>query len=139
VWNLSINPNRAQKLKAAIEQQLLWPLDQLCMMHAGDVVGLSGERIETFYAQNWAFAQFLWNAENGRYRASFQRMLSELASGQAEQLIGRRRGPPDTWDPRTVRPLLEHYLGLSMQQIDEAYQRYIREIASGVRQPQADS
>jgi hypothetical protein len=132
-WNLAINPNRADKLRTAIEDGNLWPLEKLCTMHAGEVVGLSGERIETFYAQNWAFAQFLWNAENARYRAGFQRMLSELADGTADQYTGRRPGPTDTWDPRTVRPLLEHYLCMELAQIDGAYQRYIREIAFGTR------
>ncbi len=132
-WNLAVNPNRAEKLRAAIQGGNLWPLDQLCTMHAGDVVSLSSERIETFYAQNWAFAQFLWNADNARYRPAFQRMLHELASGQADAWTGRRRMPSDTWDPRTVRPLLEHYLGMSIKQIDSAYQAYMRKVAFSVR------
>lgn len=133
-WNLQVNPNRAEKLRTAIEDGQLWPLEQLCTMHAGDVVGLSGERIETFYAQNWAFAQFLWNAENGRYRAAFQRMLSDLASGQADAHLGRRRSLGDTWDPRGVRPLLEFYLTMNIEQIDAAYVRYMRQIALGTRE-----
>jgi hypothetical protein len=132
-WNLTINPNRAEKLRTAIEDGHLWSLDQLCTMHAGDVVGLSGERIETFYAQDWAFAQFLWNAQGGKYQAAFQRMLNDLASGESDQFTGRHRGPSDTWDPRTVRPLLEHYLGMSIRQIDKQYQAYIRQIAFGTR------
>jgi hypothetical protein len=133
-WNLAVNPNRAEKLRTAIEDGNLWTLEQLCTMHAGEVVGLSGERIETFYAQNWAFAQFMWNAENARYRPAFQRMLNELASGAADQYTGRRAGPTDTWDPRTVRPLLEHYLCMDLPRIDAAYQAYIRQIAFGTRQ-----
>jgi hypothetical protein len=138
-WNTANNPNRADKLQNAIEDGSLWPLEALCKMHAGDVLGLKGERIETFYAQNWAFAQFLWNAEGGKYRPAFQRMLTELATGQADTWIGRRRGPIDTWDPRTVRPLLEHYLGMNMKQIDSAYQAYIRQVAYGTRQPRMAS
>jgi hypothetical protein len=133
-WNTAINPNRADKLKTAIDNGLLWPLEVLCRMHAGDVVGLSPERIETFYAQNWAFAQFMWNAEGGKHRAAFKRMLTDLATGDADQWTGRRRGPPGSWDPRTVKPLLEHYTGMSMGDLDAAYQAYIRQIAFGTRQ-----
>jgi hypothetical protein len=133
-WNLSVNTNRAQKLRTAIEHHWLWPLDQLCMMHAGDVVALDSERIETFYAQDWAFAQFLNNAENGKYRAAYHQMLDDLASGESDTWTGGHRGPSDTWAPRTVRPLLEHYLGMSMKEIDAAYQAYIHEIAFGVRE-----
>jgi hypothetical protein len=132
-WNLAVNPNRAEKLRTAIEDGNLWPLEQLCTMHAGEVVGLSGERIETFYAQNWAFAQFLWNGDGGKHRTGFQRMLDELASGAADQYTGRRAGPADSWDPRTVRPLLEHYFCMELAQLDKAYQGYIREIAFGSR------
>jgi hypothetical protein len=132
-WNLAINPNRAEKLRTAIEDGNLWPLEQLCTMHAGEVVGLSGERIETFYAQNWAFAQFLWNAENARFRPAFQRMMSDLATGVADQYVGRRSSPIDSWDPRTVRPLLERYFSMNLAQIDVSYQKYIREIAFGTR------
>lgn len=133
-WNLTVNLSRADRLRTAIEDQQLWPLDELCMMHAGDVVSLSGERIETFYAQNWAFAQFMLNAENQKYRPAFQQMMRELASGQSEALTGRHRGPPDTWDPRTVKPLLEHYLNMDMKRINAAYQAYIRQLASKDRQ-----
>lgn len=132
-WNMSANPNRADKLRTAIQDGSLWPLEQLCTMHAGDVVSLSGERIETFYAQNWAFAQFLFQAENGRYLPAVRRMLDDLATGAADAHTGRLRGPSDAWDPRTVKPLLEHYLGMPLPQIDAAYQAYVREIANAVR------
>jgi hypothetical protein len=134
-WNLSVNLNRADKLKTAIQNSKLWPLDQLCTMHAGDVVSMSGERIETFYAQNWAFAQFMLNGEGGKYRPAFHKMMADLASGDADAFTGRRRTLPGTWDPRTVRPLLEHYLSMSMPQIDAAYQAYIRQLASNAKDP----
>lgn len=132
-WNLDINPNRAEKLRTAIRENNLWPLDKLCTMHAGDVVSLSGERIETFYAQNWAFAQFLFHADQGKYRPALQHMLDDLASGAADAYTGRHRGPSDSWDPRTVKPLLEHYLGMNMDQIDAAYRAYMSQIAASVR------
>lgn len=132
-WNMLSNPNRADKLRVAIQDNSLWSLEQLCTMHAGDVVSLSGERIETFYAQNWAFAQFLFLAENGKYQPALRRMLDDLASGASDAYTGKPRGPSDSWDPRTVRPLLEHYLGMSIAQIDTAYQAYIRQIANAVR------
>ena len=50
-------------------------------MHAGEVVALPGSKIEAFYAQNWAFAEFLWDAENGKYRPAFQRLLTDCANG----------------------------------------------------------
>ena len=65
-----------------------------------------------------------------KYRPRFQRMLSELATGEADTYTGRRPSPPGTWDKGTVKPLLEHYLGMDMAQIDTAYQAYMRQLAN---------
>lgn len=130
-WNLSFNPSRQDRLRTAVQDGTLWPLEKLCTMHAGDVVSLSGDRIETFYAQNWAFAQFMYNAEGGKYRPAFQRMLRDLAAGEAAAY--GRRSTGEGWDPRSVQPLLEHYLGMNMEQIDKAYQAYIRQLVQGSR------
>ncbi len=128
-WGLAVNPSRAAKLRRAIDAGNLWPLEQLATMHAGDVVNLPGERIETFYAQNWAFAQFLWEGDGGRYRGAMQRMLSDLAAGTAPDRLTGRRGAADLWNPGTARPLLEHYLQTSLPDLERAYLAYVHDLA----------
>jgi hypothetical protein len=128
-WNPQIHPTRAQRLRQTIESGNLWPLEQLVTMHAGDVVGLKGEKIEAFYAQNWAFARFLWDAENGRYRASFQKFLSDTADGAVFDPSGHPRRLMFGWDPKISKPVLEHYLGMPFDQIERAYRAYVQEIA----------
>jgi hypothetical protein len=135
-WSLAVNRQRAERLRRALDDQSLWPLEQLIMMHAGDVVGLSGDRIETFYAQNWAFAQFLWEAESLRYRPALQRMLADLASGSPPAALGSRRLSPGLWDPESARPLLEHYLGIELYEIEQAYLSYVRRVAYDRRRNQ---
>jgi hypothetical protein len=117
-------------LRGAIESKNLWPLEKLITMHAGDVVAMPGARIEAFYAQNWAFAEFMWDAESGKYRPAMQRMLSDCANGTlyAESRWPRRR-PTETWNPDSVRPMLEHYLAMDLPQIERAYLAYCRKIA----------
>ena len=135
-WDLTPNSHRATKLRNAIESRNLWPLEKLITMHAGEVVSLPGPKIESFYAQNWAFAQFLWYAEDGRYRPAIQRLLSDCANGTVFDPSGSaRRGILDGWDPRTVRPMLEHYLAMDMDSIDRAYQAYMRKVAFAQRDP----
>jgi hypothetical protein len=119
---------RAQKLAYAIEDNLLWPLDQLIAMHAGDVVGLPIERRETFYAQNWAFAMFLYEADQGRRRPALQQMISDAATGTGPFARPASR-PAYNWSPRASVAMLEHYLGTRIQQIDREYQAYVRSIA----------
>src|SRR5690606_1520091 len=45
-WNLAINHNRIDKLRAAVEGEALWPLEKLIHMHAGEVVALPVGQIE---------------------------------------------------------------------------------------------
>ena len=62
-------------------------------MHAGHVVQAPRERINAFYAQSWAFARFLNEAEGGRYRPMFRKLLADAAAGVVEpsQRLGRAR------------------------------------------------
>jgi hypothetical protein len=138
-WTLSVNPVRAARLRRAIERGDLWPLESLITMHAGDVVNLPGERIETFYAQNWAFAQFLWEAENQRYRPAFQRMLGDLAAGVATPGTGARNTSTLWWNPNSARPMLEHYLAMPLDEIERAYLAYVQRIARSRRAANDDA
>ncbi|MBC8108238.1 MAG: hypothetical protein H7Z14_16750 [Anaerolineae bacterium] len=134
VFDLSPRSHRAQKLRYAIESKNLWPLQKLMTMHAGDVVALPGAKIEAFYAQNWAFAEFLWDAENGKYRPALQRLLSDCANGTV-YTDGKsvRRRIIETWNPESVRPMLEHYLEMDLPAIEQAYLTYCRKIAYASR------
>jgi hypothetical protein len=131
-WDLGVNPNRIQKLRRAIDDHQLFPLAQLIGMHAGDVVGLHGGKIEAFYAQDWAFAVFLLHGDHSRHRAALQKLLADTANGTA-YLPGELPHSvlPDAWEPRSVKPLLERYLGEDLATIDREYQVFIQSIAAG--------
>jgi hypothetical protein len=128
-WDLSVNPNRTFGLRKAIDRQRLWSLEKLVAMHAGDVVQLPGDRIEAFYSQNWAFARFLWEHDNAKYRPAFRKLLSETASGNAYDPSGSPPRAANLWSPSSVKPMLEHYLGKPLAEIDAEYQQFIRKIA----------
>ncbi len=128
-WDLSLNPNRALGLRNAIENKKLWPLDKLVTMHAGDVVQLPGDKIEAFYAQDWAFARFLWEYNNGQYRPAFKKMLGEIAAGTVYDPTGSMRRAVAAWSPAGVQPMLEHYLGKPLKDVETEYQQFIRNVA----------
>jgi hypothetical protein len=128
-WDLSTNGNRAIGLRNAIDGRALWPLDKLITMHAGDVVQLPGDKIEAFYAQNWAFARFMWEYNNGQYRGDFRKLLADTAAGTPYDPSGTMHRASNAWSPSSVRPMLEHYLGKPLNQIDIEYQQFIRKIA----------
>jgi hypothetical protein len=129
-WNLADNPMRQHGLADALAAGRLWPLDELIRLHAGDIVALPTERVEAFYAENWAFARFLWEADGGRYRPGFQRLLADTAAGAAWLPPHYARPRLRAWDPKLVRPTLEHYLGESLDAIEPRFQGFMRKTAS---------
>lgn len=128
-WNLSMNAPRAQSLRAAMDAQELYGLAQLCSMHAGDIVGQPHGKIDTFYAQCWSFARFLWEGEGGRYRPALQRLIADIAAGTVHDPTGSHRRAGAPWNRAAVRPMLEHYLGASLDAIEPSWRAFMRRIA----------
>ena len=123
-WNLSLNPSRALSLRRAMDAGELFPLDKLITLHAGQIVNLSPIRIEAFYAQDWAFARYLWEGENGKYRPALQRLIADTAAGTVYDPTGSHRR-----NPRGVRPLLEHYLNEDLSVTEAGFRLFMTKIA----------
>lgn len=128
-WNLAINRSRAQALRRAVQGNYVFPLGELITLHAGNVVNQSGNRIEAFYAQDWAFATFLWRGDNGKYRPALQKLIADVADGTVYDPSGVHKNSNLPWNPTGVKPMLEHYLGMKLDAIDAQYQKYIRKVA----------
>ena len=128
-WDFAANRSRLVGLRNAYEGGYLVPLPQLAAMHAGQVVDRRPEQIEAFYAQSWAFARFLWDAEGGKHRRALRRILTEAADGSLYPGESTLRTDDGLWDPDSARPLLEHYLGTDLDKLDEAFRRYVHRVA----------
>ena len=96
---------------------------------SGSVVNLSGVKIEAFYGQNWAFARYLWEGENGRFRPALQKLLADTASGNVYDPTGSLRHSLGTWNPAAVQPMLEHYLGEPLPEIEKGYKAFVSKVA----------
>jgi hypothetical protein len=118
-WNLTVNPERARAL--ARKRDRLWPLEQLIAMHAGDVVDQPQDRIDAFYAQTWAFARFLLEADGGRHRAGVQRWLADTACGG-----GRVGAKP--WQAAETKGLIEYYLGHDLASLEQDFGAFVIQI-----------
>lgn len=128
-FNLSLNPDRADSLRRVVDANEMFPLSELITLHAGNIVGRSGIRIEAFYAQNWAFARYLWEGENGKYRPALQQLLADTAAGTVYDPTGSLRVAYLAWNPAGVRPLLEHYLGADLDTIEAGYKVFVHKVA----------
>jgi hypothetical protein len=128
-WNLSLNPARMLSLRRAIDGHKLFPLDQLITLHAGQVVSQSSANIEAFYAEDWAFARYLWEGENGKFRPALQRMIADAAAGTIFDPTGSHRRSYLPWNPKGVRPMLEHYLNQPLSVTDAGFRQFMNKIA----------
>ena len=128
-WNLTMNRSRLQSLRGAVEGKYLYPLPELSQKHAGNVVAESGNRVQAFYGESWAFATFLWSAENGKYKPMLRRMITDVSDGTAYDPSGVHQNSSAAWNPSAVKPMLEHYLGMNLESVDAEYQKFVRKIA----------
>jgi hypothetical protein len=128
-WNLSLNPSRTLSLRKVLDEREQFPLSELITLHAGQVVGRSGVKIEAFYAQNWAFARFLWEGENKKYRPALQQLLADTAAGIVADPTGSLRRKYLPWNPEGVRPMLEHYLGQDLSVTQTEFDAFMKKVA----------
>ncbi|HEY2585101.1 MAG TPA: hypothetical protein VGI81_04990 [Tepidisphaeraceae bacterium] len=131
-WDLAVNGARLGSLRSAAAGHQLYPLSQLVRMHAGQVVGKPNAKIEAFYAESWAYARFLHDAEGGRYRPALRRMLADAGRGALFADTSRELSDGPLWDPSSAKPMLEHYLGASLARQEEAFRRYIDQLVSDI-------
>jgi hypothetical protein len=129
-WNLSHNPARDFGLRRAVEGKYLWPLEKLITLDAGDVVDAPREKIDAFYAQSWAFARFLREAEAGRYRPMFEALLGDTAAGTVEDPTGTLKVATRSWAPAAAQPILEHYLRQDLASIELAYLAFVKTLVN---------
>src|ERR1700722_10825629 len=109
-FNLSLNQNRAIALRYAIDNNTLWPLEDVIGMNAGQVLDKPGEKIEAFYAQAWGMGRFLWDGDGGAHRAALQKILADCATGTIYDPTGPRHNRLRGWTARGAKAMLEHYL-----------------------------
>jgi hypothetical protein len=138
-WNLSINGPRVLALRTAIERHSLWPLETLVTLDAGRVVAGSNEKIDAFYAQDWAFADFLYNGNNGARRTRLLQLISDAADGTIRDPNGNLRHSFTGYNITSGKPLLEDYLGENFTSIDNEFQDYMHQLAyEGIRAQYGD-
>lgn len=134
-WDLRRNASRLNSLRSAVAGNHLYPLAQLVRMHAGQVVGKSNAQIEAFYAESWAFARFLHDGQGGRHRDAICRMLADAAAGRLYDDSSRQLPDGPLWDSSTAKPMLEHYLGQGLNQIEASFRQYMDQLASNGGEP----
>jgi hypothetical protein len=85
--------------------------------------------IESFYAQAWGLGRFLWDGDNCAHRPALQKLLADCAGGHIYDPTSRRHTRLVGWTSAGAKAMLEHYLGMSFDDINADYTRFIHHIA----------
>ena len=56
-------------------------------------------------------------------------MLADLAADRVP-ITNAGPGPNGLWNPKSAQPLLEHYLGKKLDEVDREYQAYMRKLVN---------
>jgi len=113
-------PSRLSALRSMLRDGRVLPLRQLLSMHAGDVLGSSRGKVEAFYVQAWALADFLLRGDDGQHAEPFKRMLLELSASKPT-------GEP--WQPGQGVDLFERHFG-KVEAIEPTFRRFMTRRAS---------
>ena len=61
--------------------------------------------------------------------ARLSKLLADAAAGSVYSDGGLTTTVNSTWQPRSVKPMLEHYFEMPLTDLETAYLRYVRKIA----------
>jgi hypothetical protein len=109
------SPSRLTALRSMLRDGRVLPLRELLSMHAGDVLGSSRGKVEAFYAQSWALADFLLRGDDEQHAEPLKRMLLELS-------MSKPTGEP--WQPERGVKLFERHFG-KVEAIEPAFRRFM--------------
>lgn len=128
-FNTRVNPNRVLSLRTAMEKRATFPLEQLIQMHPGLLLSRPGVQIESFYAQSWAFARFVQEFDNGKYRPGFELWMADTVGGTVVDPTGTFTLKQPKYDRRAVKAVIEHYLKTDLQTLQVEFDAWCNHIA----------
>lgn len=123
-FNPSVNPDKAQSLRTALDFKATIPLDRLVTLHAGLLLSGTGQQTQTFYAEGWAFGRMM--REHPRYAPLFSKWAADAQAGTLYAPPGR---PPNVWDPTTAQPVVEHYLQTDFPALQKDFDAWCHRLA----------
>ena len=129
------NIERFDQLRRAASSGSLMPIHSLVTLRPQDLInrgaqsGSSEPAALVYYAQVWALVHFLREGNNGQYRMAFEQMLQDCADGTFASKLndqGRRQFNTRRSGAQTLLAYMPE--GTTLSQLDEDYQRFIRQI-----------
>jgi len=122
------NLERFSELRSVVREGRMVSLGQLVSGTPQSFLGDGRDSLLSYYAQVWALMHFLNEGEGGLYRAAFQQLINDAATGRMADRMGlvrRSRLMPG-------RLVLSQYFKVDERELDRQYQAFVKQIvASG--------
>jgi len=122
------NLERFSELRSVVREGRMVSLGQLVSGTPQSFLGDGRDSLLSYYAQVWALMHFLNEGEGGLYRAAFQQLINDAATGRMTDRMGlarRSRLMPG-------RLVLSQYFKVDERELDRQYQAFVKQIvASG--------
>lgn len=143
------NGSRIHALAQTLAQGQMISLADLLVLDAGRILSHTqldptnpkvDSRITAYYAQLYALARFLREANYGRYLPAFRSMLSDAGYGRwplnkasRAEALQRDRNPTRLWNAKVGRLIFQTYISHNLNEIEPAYRAFCRKIVSNVQ------
>jgi hypothetical protein len=128
------NSYRLDSLKKTFEQNQIIPLETLLESDPGDLLG-DDPQVSAFYSQCYALVRFLREADAGKRKADFNRLLAGALEGKwplsdEDKKIASDRTIPLTsgWNKIAGPLLFKHYFAANLDGIEKQYLDFCRDI-----------
>jgi hypothetical protein len=126
---------RIDMLKKAIEKNQIIPLETLLRSEPGALFG-DEQKISAFYSQCYALVLFLQDANGGKRREDFKRLLSDGMNGKwnltgKDRIIAvdRSESLTEEWNKRVGPEIFRQYFGSDINSIEIEYIDFCRDLA----------
>ncbi|MEJ2705751.1 MAG: hypothetical protein P8Z79_25215, partial [Sedimentisphaerales bacterium] len=132
------NAYRLDALSRTLSKCKMMPLEKLIATQPGDVLATDqAEAVTAFYSQSYALIRFLREADDGRYAASYKRLLADGLRGnwpldEVSKHIATDRSVPRNilWNHIVGLLLFQEYVSKNFEPVEREYLAFCEQIAS---------
>ena len=140
------NLQRLGALKDTLDNGKSIPLRDLVATSPGEVLATDqADAVMAFYSESYALVRFLREADYGKRRSAYHRLMSDGLTGQwpldaSAGATAHDRNLPRTltWNRQVGRQLFERYIGPDLDQLEQDYTAFCRQITRGLVVTRAD-
>ncbi|MEM0983952.1 MAG: DUF1570 domain-containing protein [Planctomycetota bacterium] len=127
------NPERYEQLRELVGRGRAVSLPELLRSRPQDLLRKPGEATLDFYAQSWALVHALADNRLGGEPGALRELVRDAAEGRLFSTVARATDPRRAAleiNGRIGSAVFETYFGMTPEQADPLYQRFIRDVSS---------